>query len=133
MLGIKRPHKIRNQKLYEKAKTQALSKTITEQRLKLPGHIMRLSEECLARRAMHYHFEKRSSKKCPGRKRTTIVTTIKRDIQRAKNKYPSFKVIPLISPVSLKNLYTKAKNEDIAEEHCETSRRICRFLLITDK
>ncbi len=113
VLGIKWPHKIKNEKLYEKTKTQPLSKTITERRWKLLGHIMRLPEECPARRAMQYYFEKRTCKKFPGRKRTTIITTINRDIQRAKNKYPSFKVIPLISLVSLQNIYTKAKNRTL--------------------
>ena len=58
-------------------------------------------------------FRKKNMQKFPGRKRTTIVTTINRDVQRAKIKYPSFKVIPLISPVSLQNLYTKAKNRTL--------------------
>ena len=114
MLGIKWPHKIRNEKLYEKTKTQPLSKTITERRWKLLGHIMRLPEECPARRAMQYYFEKRTCKKIPGRKRTTIVTTLNRDIQRARIRYlSSFKVIPLISPISLQNLYKKAKNRTL--------------------
>ena len=45
--------------------------------------------------------------KCPGRRCTTIVTTIKRDIQRVKNKYPSFKVIPLISPASVFKTFSR--------------------------
>ena len=113
MLGIKWPHKIMNEKLSEKTKTQPLSKTITERRWKLLGHIMRQPDGCPARTAMQCYFEKRTRKKFLGRKWTTIVTTMNRDIQRATAKYPSFKVIPLISLVSLQNLYIKAKNRTL--------------------
>ena len=74
---------------------------------------MRLPEECLAGRAMQHYLKKKNMQKVPGRKRTTIITTINRDTQRAKNKYTSCKVIPLISLVSLQDLYTKAKNRTL--------------------
>ena len=110
VMGIKWPHKISNRKLYEKTEIRPLSQTIRERRWKLLGHIMRLPAECPARRAMRYFFEERSNRKFPGRKRTTIVTTLNKDIQLAKSKHSSFPVTPLISQVSLQNLHTKAKN-----------------------
>ena len=77
------------------------------------GHITRLSAKCPAKTAMSFFFEKRSNKKFPGRKRTTIVTTLNKDIKTAKAKIPSFPVIPLISEVSLQNLRTKAANRKL--------------------
>ena len=109
---IKWPHKISNRKLYEKTGIRPLSQTIRE-RWKLLGHIMRLPAECPARRAMRYFFKERSNRKFPGRKRTTIVPTLNKDIQLAKSKHSSFPVTPLISQVSLQNLHTKAKNRKL--------------------
>ena len=80
VLGISWPHKICNRKLYEKTGTQPLPKTIIERRWKLLGHIMRLPAECPARKTMRYFFENRTCKKFVGRKRTTIVSTLNRDI-----------------------------------------------------
>ena len=88
----------------------ALSIEITERRWKLLGHILRLPPECPARKAMRYFFEKRTTEKYKGGKRTTIITTINNDIKRTKEKYPSFQITPLISLVSLQDIYTKAKN-----------------------
>ena len=82
VMGIRWPHKISNKKLYEKTNTLPISRTITKRRWKLLGHILRLPAECPARRAMKYFFAKRTNRKFPGRKRTTIVTTINRDIRK---------------------------------------------------
>ena len=45
-----------------------------------------------------------------GTRRTTIVTTLKEDIKRTRENDNTFRVTPLISQVSLQNIYTKAKN-----------------------
>ena len=58
-----------------------------------------------ARNAMRYYFEERTSKIFRGRKKTTI-----EDIMRTKEDDIAFPVAPLVSQVSLMNLYTKAKN-----------------------
>ena len=113
VMGIKWPHKISNRTLYEKTGIRPLSQIIRERRWRLLGHIMSLPAECPARRAMRYFFEERSNRKFPGRKRTTIVTTLNKDIQLAKSKHSSFPVTPLISQVSLQNLHTKAKNRKL--------------------
>ena len=55
-------------------------------------------------------------KKFRGRKRTTIVTTINKDIKQAKEKYTNFPVTSLISQVSLQNIGTKAKNRNLWKE-----------------
>ena len=110
VVGIQWPHKITNKKLYDITETKPLSIEITERRWKLLGHILRLPPECPARKAMRYFFEKRTTEKYKGGKRTTIITTINNDIKRTKEIYPSFQITPLISLVSLQNIYTKAKN-----------------------
>ena len=93
--------------------SEPITITITERRWKLLGHILRLPANCPARKAMKYFFEYRSAKKFLGRKRTTIITTLNKDIKRTKQKFPSFPVVPLISQVSLQNTYTKAKNRKL--------------------
>ena len=113
VIGIKWPHKISNKKLYEKYKIRPLSKTITERRWKLLGHIMRLPANCPARKAMRYFFEKRTNQKFLGRKRTTIHNTINRDIKRTRSRHTSFAITPLISHVSLQNMHSKAKNRKL--------------------
>ena len=113
VLGVKWPQRISNKKLYEKTNTQKISQTIRERRWKLLGHIMRLPAQCPARKAMRFFFEKRSNKKFLGRKRTTIVTTLNKDIKKTKARNPSFSVIPLTSEVSLQNLSTKARNRKL--------------------
>ena len=110
VLGVKWPAKIGNKKLYKITNTIPLSTTITERRWKLLGHILRLPAKCPARKAMRFFFEKRTNKKYAGRKRTTIVSTINRDIIRTTNKYSTFPITNLISQVSLQNIQTKAMN-----------------------
>ena len=107
------PHKISNEKLYNITGTKPISIVITERRWKLLCHILRLSHECPARKAMRYYFEERTQKVFRGRRRTTIVTTLSEDIKRTKENDTTFPVIPLISQVSLQNLYTKAKNRKL--------------------
>ncbi len=113
VVGVHWPHTISKKKLYNLTKTQPLSITITERRWKLLGHVMRLPVQCPARKAMRYYFEERSCKLFRGRKRTTIVTTLNEDIKRTRINNPNFPVSPIVSQVSLQNLYTKAKNRKL--------------------
>ena len=113
VLGVKWPHQISNEKLYEKTNSEPISKTIAERRWKLLGHILRLPKECPARKAMYYYFEERTAKKFSGRKRSTIVTTLNKDIKRTKEKFSNFTIIPLVTQVSLQNIRTKAKNRTL--------------------
>ena len=71
---------------------------------------MRLPADCLARKAMRYYFEERTNKIFRGRRKTTIVSTLNEDIKRTKGDDITFPVTPLMSQVSLQNLYAKAKN-----------------------
>ena len=113
MIGIQWPHKISNNKLYKITRTKPLSITIIERRWKLLGHILRLPAACPARKAMRYYFEERTNKIFRGRRRTTIVCTLNEDNKRTKGDDITFPVTPLVSPVSLQNLYTKAKNRKL--------------------
>ena len=69
--------------------------------------------DCPARKAMRYYFEERTYKIFRGRRRTTIVSTLNEDIKRIKGDDITFPVTPLVSQVSLQNLYTKAKNRKL--------------------
>ena len=105
MIGIQWPHKKSNNKLYKITGTKPLSITKTERIWKLLGHILRLPADCPARKAMRYYFEERTNKIF--RRRTTIVSTLNKDIKRTKEDGINFSVTTL---VSLQNLYTKDKN-----------------------
>ena len=55
-----------------------------------------MHEKTPARLAMKYYFQiPPGAKKYRGRKRTSIVTTINRDIERTRKKFPEFDVKPL--------------------------------------
>ena len=113
VIGTQWPHKISNNKLYKITGTKPLSITITERRWKLLGHILRLPANCPAKKAMRYYFEERTNKIFQGRRKTTIVSTLNKDIKRTKGDDITFPVTPLVSQVSLQNLYTKAKNRKL--------------------
>ena len=104
--GIQCPRKISNNKLYKMTGTKPLSITITERRWKLMRNILRLPADCPARKAMSYCFEKRTSTIFRARKRSIIVSTLNEDIKRTKGYDITFPVTPLVSQVSLQNLYT---------------------------
>ena len=68
MLKICWPYKISNADLYERCKEQELSKTICKRRLRWTGHLLRLDEDTIARKALKnitilHQGQKRSSKK----------------------------------------------------------------------
>ena len=113
VIGIQWPHKISNNKLYKITGTKPLSITITERRWKLLGHILRLPANCPAKKAIRYYFEERTNKIFQGRRKTTLVSTLNKDIKRTKGDDITFPVTPLVSQVSLQNLYTKAKNRKL--------------------
>ena len=113
VVGIKWPHRISNRNLYRMTGSQEISKTITERRWNLLGHILRLNADTPARKSMRYYFKQRTSQKFLGRDRTTIVTTINKDIKRSKEEISSFPVTPLISSVSLQNIASKARNRKL--------------------
>ena len=62
---------------------------------------------------MRYYFEERTKKIFRWRRRTTIVSTLNEDIKQTKEDDITFPVTPLVSQVSLQNLYTKAKNRNL--------------------
>ena len=110
ILNIKYPNKIRSKHLYKTTKTHPISADIVKQRWKLFGHTLRMEKETPARKAMKYFFERTDAKKFRGRKRTTIVTTLNRDIQNTKLKYPQFDLHTLHTELDLHNIRVKATN-----------------------
>ena len=111
VLGVKYPTTMRNAVVYERAKARPLSVEITEARWKMLGHTLRMHEKTPARLAMKYYFQiPPRAKKYRGRKRTSIVTTINRDIERTRKKYPEFDVKPLKTELDLRNIRVKSLN-----------------------
>ena len=111
VIGIKYPHKMKNEKVYETTKTRPLSVDITEYRWKMLGHVLRMNEDTPARKAMKYYFKvPEFNKKFKGRKRATIVTTINRDIERTRQKYENFDIKGLRTELALRNMRVKAMN-----------------------
>ena len=110
-LNIHYPHKIRSKQLYKITQTHPISADIAKARWKMLGHTLRMDPESPARKAMKFYFEERPEEKYRGRKRTTIVTTLKRDIEVTKKKYPTFDISSLDSLLDLHNIRVKAKNK----------------------
>ena len=84
MICKRYPDKISNAKLYEKCKTCPIIQQITELRLQRFEHILRLDQNTPAYTSTLYYFSASSVWFYKGADRTTIVTTINRDINRAK-------------------------------------------------
>ena len=110
-LNIKYPYRIKTKHLYTITKTHPISADIAKARWKLFGHTLRMKADTPARKAMKFFFEERTEKKFRGRKRTTIVNILNRDIELTKKKYPNFDIKPLKSLLDLHNARVKAKNK----------------------
>ena len=107
--------------------------TITERRWKMLGHILRLPADCPARKAMRCYFQERTNKIFRGRRRTTIVSSLNEGIKRTKGSDITFSVKPLISKVSLQNLYMNAKKKKVLVKDCTASCKISLFQMIEMK
>ena len=84
MIGKRCPDKISNAKLYWYCKTYPISLRTTELRWQKFGHILKLDQNTPAYTSMLYYFLASSIGLYKGVDRTTIVTTINRDINRVK-------------------------------------------------
>ena len=83
MISNRYSDKISNVKLYEKCKTYPISLQITELRSQTFGHNLRLEQNTPAYTSMLYYFSASSVGLYKGAVRTTVVTTINREINRA--------------------------------------------------
>ena len=119
VMNIKYPSTISSKKVYKVTKTKPISVEITRARWKLFGHILRMNKETPARKAMKYYFEKESMNKFRGRKRSTIVTTINRDIKTTKKKNPRFDLPVMKTELDLHNIRVKAKNRRLWRKRVE--------------
>ena len=114
VLGVKYPTTMKNEAVYRLSKTKPLSVGITKSRWKMFGHVLRMNANTPARLAMNFYFQDTGHKKFRGRPRTTIVTTINRDIKRTQRQYPhTFDIKPIHSELDLRNVRVKAKNRKL--------------------
>ena len=111
VLNIHYPNKITSKQLYKITNTQPISPDIAKARWKMFGHVLRMHKDTPARRAMKFYFEERPEKKFRGRKRTTIVTTLNRDIANTRKLCPMFDLPLLRSELDLHNIRVKAKDK----------------------
>ena len=87
VLGKRYPDKISNKNLYETCKSKPISIEIAKQRWPLFGHILRLEVDTPAYQSMLYYFQYLPKESYTGGKRTTIVTTLNRDLELVKKKF----------------------------------------------
>ena len=113
ILNIRYPHTIRSKQLYKDTNSHPISADITKARWKLFGHTLRMDKDSPARKAMKYYFEHSDAKKFRGRKRTTIVSTLNRDITLTKQKFPQFDLPQLKTELDLHNIRVKAQNRTL--------------------
>ena len=85
ILNIKYPTIISNKQLYKQTGEEVLSLEILQSRWRLFGHVLRLSPETLAQKAMNYYFENSNSKNFRGRPTTTLSNSLHNDIIRLTN------------------------------------------------
>ena len=87
VLGKRYPDKISNKNLYETVKSKPISIEIAKQRWQLFGHILRLDIDVPAYQSMLYYFQYLPKESFRGGKRTTIVTTLNRDLELVKKTF----------------------------------------------
>ena len=109
--GVFYPDKISNEKLYKLTKAKPISIEITRSRWKMFGHTLRMHEKTPARKAMRYFFQVPEGRsKFRGRKRSTIVTALNRDIIITRQHNPQFRLPNLKTELDLRNIRVKATN-----------------------
>ena len=82
VLNIKWPHRISNANVYKTTRSHPISIDILKARWRLFGHVLRMGNETPAVKAMHYFFSTiKAARKFRGRPRTTIHTTLSKDVK----------------------------------------------------
>ena len=109
LIGKKYPNKISNQNLYKRCEERPISIDILKGRWRLFGHILRLSDETPAVKAMKFYFEG-SGKRFRGRPRETLVTTLNKDITRARSMERSFPIPTIKSKEDFQQIRLKAQD-----------------------
>ncbi len=100
-----------NHQLYTIAKSRPLIIDIITSRWRLLGHILRQPIQAPAQSALSYYCrEETNCKRYPGGRRTTIITTINRDIHKTKQRLPNFILTPLTNKEQLAHLRTIAND-----------------------
>ena len=93
LCNIKWPNKISSKEVYKKTKTEPVCIDITKARWKYFGHSLRMDDKIPAKQAMKWFFqEELNLKKHKGQQRTTIVSTLQKDIQETRDKFPLFAI-----------------------------------------
>lgn len=124
IIGVRYPTKITNAKLYEKCQEKPMSMTIKQARWKLFGHILRRDKDIPANKAMEFYFAKKpSDKNFRGHKRTTLPTTLAKDLDKlylhSQRDHTYCRHLQLRNSEDLENLRTIAQDRETWHELCE--------------
>ena len=122
LIGKKYPNKISNQNLYKRCDERPISIDILTGRWRLFGHVLRRFDETPAVQTMKFYFEE-SEKKFRGRPRESIVTTLNKDINRAKSINRDFLIPTLRREEDFKYIRSLAQDRNAWREY---SGVICR-------
>ena len=129
MLRIRWPHRIHNARLYELTNESPISLFVTRQRWTLLGHILRQEVDTPANQAMDFYFEETVYVSFQGHDaihgvanrggvRTTLATTIDRDIKRAFALNPNCPLQKFTCAKDLSDARAYAQNRCNWEELC---------------
>ncbi|XP_065071848.1 uncharacterized protein LOC135696396 [Rhopilema esculentum] len=122
LIGKKYPNKISNQNLYKRCEEEPISIDILKGRWLLFGHILRLSDDTPAVKAMRFYFEG-SERGFRGRPRETLVTTFNKAITRARAMERSFPLPNMKNNGDFEKIQSTAKDR---KEWRRLSEIVCR-------
>ena len=108
--NIRWPNTISSVKLYRLTKRLPIIVAITKARWQYFGHALRMNMDSPPQVAMNYYFLPEPVTKFPGTKRATIVTTLQRDINTTKHKFPHFQIKSLNSMQDLEHVRNLASD-----------------------
>ena len=109
--------RICNKKLYDQCNEENISSTIKKNKWQLFGHILRLPKNTPANEAMEYYFKiTKKMKKYSGTPRTTLPTSIDKDIKQTVTNHPDLPVKQFTSTKDLEDLRNLAQERDVWKE-----------------
>ena len=90
VLNVKCPNDVANVELYRQTAETKLQLEVLERRWRYFGHVLRHDRETSCWRTMTWYFDQTNHKRCRGRPRQTILTTLNADITNLINRNPVF-------------------------------------------
>ena len=127
VMNVKWPHRISNKKLYKATNTKPISLKVVKARWRMFGHALRLHNQTPAAKAMRFFFKETGAKKFRGRPRTTIYTTLNKDIETLQATNDEL-LNKLNFPKNLNTIQELNILQSIAEDR-KKWRNVCKILI----